>query len=199
MGHKIHPTGLRLGITQEHRSRWFADSNRYPELLQEDDQIRRYLTKTLANAGLAGIRIERKADQIELEIRTARPGVVVGRGGAGIETLREGLQKEIKTDRQIRVNVVEVDKVDAEAALIAEYIGQQLERRVSFRRVVRQAMQRAQRAGVKGIKVQVGGRLNGAEIARTECIAKAGCRCIHCVQISIMQPTRRQRHTASSV
>lgn len=168
MGHKIHPTGLRLGITQEHRSRWFADSNRYPELLQEDDQIRRYLTKTLANAGLAGIRIERKADQIELEIRTARPGVVVGRGGAGIETLREGLQKEIKTDRQIRVNVVEVDKVDAEAALIAEYIGQQLERRVSFRRVVRQAMQRAQRAGVKGIKVQVGGRLNGAEIARTE-------------------------------
>ena len=168
MGHKIHPTGLRLGITQEHRSRWFADSNRYPELLQEDDQIRRYLTKTLANAGLADIRIERKADQIELEIRTARPGVVVGRGGAGIETLREGLQKEIKTDRQIRVNVVEVDKVDAEAALIAEYIGQQLERRVSFRRVVRQAMQRAQRAGVKGIKVQVSGRLNGAEIARTE-------------------------------
>lgn len=168
MGHKIHPTGLRLGITQEHRSRWFADSNRYPELLQEDDQIRRYLTKTLANAGLAGIRIERKADQIELEIRTARPGVVVGRGGAGIETLREGLQKEIKTDRQIRVNVVEVDKVDAEAALIAEGIGQQLERRVSFRRVVRQAMQRAQRAGVKGIKVQVSGRLNGAEIARTE-------------------------------
>ena len=168
MGHKIHPTGLRLGITQEHRSRWFADSNRYPELLQEDDQIRRYLNKTLANAGLAGIRIERKADQIELEIRTARPGVVVGRGGAGIETLREGLQKEIKTDRQIRVNVIEVDKVDAEAALIAEYIGQQLERRVSFRRVVRQAMQRAQRAGVKGIKVQVSGRLNGAEIARTE-------------------------------
>lgn len=168
MGHKIHPTGLRLGITQEHRSRWFADSNRYPELLQEDDQIRRYLIKTLANAGLADIRIERKADQIELEIRTARPGVVVGRGGAGIETLREGLQKEIKTDRQIRVNVVEVDKVDAEAALIAEYIGQQLERRVSFRRVVRQAMQRAQRAGVKGIKVQVSGRLNGAEIARTE-------------------------------
>jgi len=168
VGHKIHPTGLRLGITQEHRSRWFADSNRYPELLQEDDQIRRYLTKTLANAGLAGIRIERKADQIELEIRTARPGVVVGRGGAGIETLREGLQKEIKTDRQIRVNVVEVDKVDAESALIAEYIGQQLERRVSFRRVVRQAMQRAQRAGVKGIKIQVSGRLNGAEIARTE-------------------------------
>lgn len=168
MGHKIHPTGLRLGITQEHRSRWFADSNRYPELLQEDDQIRRYLNKTLANAGLAGIRIERKADQIELEIRTARPGVVVGRGGAGIETLREGLQKELKTDRQIRVNVIEVDKVDAEAALIAEYIGQQLERRVSFRRVVRQAMQRAQRAGVKGIKIQVSGRLNGAEIARTE-------------------------------
>ncbi len=170
MGQKIHPIGFRLGITQEHRSRWFADAKRYPALLQEDHLIRQYINKNLANAGLADIRIERKADQIELEIRTARPGVVVGRGGAGIENLRQGLQKELSSygDRQIRINVVEVERVDAEAALIAEYIGQQLERRVSFRRVVRQAMQRAQRAGVKGIKVQVSGRLNGAEIARTE-------------------------------
>ena len=169
MGQKIHPTGLRLGITQEHRSRWYADKKRYPELLEEDFEIRKYVEKNLANAGISDVRIERKADQIDLEVRTARPGVVVGRGGAGIETLRTGLQKKIKDDsRQIRINVVEVARVDADAGLICEYITQQLERRVSFRRVVRQAIQRAQRAGVEGIKIQVSGRLNGAEIARTE-------------------------------
>ncbi len=169
MGQKIHPIGLRLGITQEHRSRWYADKNRYPELLEEDHQIREYVSKNLANAGISDVRIERKADQIDLEVRTARPGVVVGRGGAGIEALRVGLQKQIKDDsRQIRINVVEVAKVDADAGLICEYITQQLERRVSFRRVVRQAIQRAQRAGIEGIKIQVSGRLNGAEIARTE-------------------------------
>ncbi len=171
MGQKIHPTGFRLGITQEHRSRWFADSNRYSELLQEDHQIRQYIytDKSLSNAGISDIRIERKADQIDLEIRTARPGVVVGRGGSGIESLREGLQKELRdSNRQIRINVVEVARVDADAALVAEFIAQQLERRVSFRRVIRQAIQRAQRAGVEGIKIQVSGRLNGAEIARTE-------------------------------
>ena len=169
MGQKIHPTGLRLGITQEHRSRWYADKNRYPELLEEDHEIRKYVEKNLANAGISDVRIERKADQIDLEVRTARPGVVVGRGGSGIENLRAGLQKKIKDDsRQIRINVVEVARVDADAGLICEYITQQLERRVSFRRVVRQAIQRAQRAGVEGIKIQVSGRLNGAEIARTE-------------------------------
>ena len=123
----------------------------------------------MAHAGSSDVNIERKADQLDLEVRTARPGVVVGRGGAGIEALRAGLQKQIKDDsRQIRINVVEVAKVDADAGLICEYITQQLERRVSFRRVVRQAIQRAQRAGVEGIKIQVSGRLNGAEIARTE-------------------------------
>ncbi|MGI0485330.1 30S ribosomal protein S3 [Pantanalinema rosaneae CENA516] len=169
MGQKIHPTGFRLGIIQDHRSRWFADTNRYPELLQEDYKIRRFVEKNLSSAGISEVRIERKADQIDLEVRTARPGVVVGRGGAGIESLRSGLQKELGgSDRQIRINVVEVARVDADAALIAEYIAQQLERRVSFRRVVRQAIQRAQRAGIEGIKVQVSGRLNGAEIARPE-------------------------------
>lgn len=168
MGQKIHPIGFRLGITQEHRSRWFADTKRYPELLQEDHKIRQYVEKNLSNAGISMIRIERKADQIDLEIHTARPGVVVGRGGSGIETLRVGLQSALGSNRTIRINVIEVTRVDADAELIAEYIAQQLERRVSFRRVVRQAIQRAQRAEVQGIKVQVSGRLNGAEIARTE-------------------------------
>lgn len=168
MGQKIHPIGFRLGITQEHRSRWFADSKRYPEVLQEDYKIRQYVEDKLNNAGISEIRIERKADQIDLEVHTARPGVVVGRGGSGIENLRTGLQSALGSNRQIRINVIEVARVDADAGLIAEYIAQQLERRVSFRRVVRQAIQRAQRADVHGIKIQVSGRLNGAEIARTE-------------------------------
>jgi len=168
VGQKIHPVGFRLGITQEHRSRWFADAKQYPELLQEDYKIRQYVEKNLGNAGISQVRIERKADQIELEVHTARPGVVVGRGGTGIESLRTGLQTALGGNRSIRINVVEVARVDAEAGLIGEYIAQQLERRVSFRRVVRQAIQRAQRAEVQGIKVQVSGRLNGAEIARTE-------------------------------
>lgn len=170
MGQKIHPVGFRLGITKEHLSRWYADTKLYPERLQEDYKIRQYVEKNLNNAGISAIRIERKADQIDLEIHTARPGVVVGRGGTGIEALRTSLQEELGGNRQIRINVIEVQRVDADAVLIAEYIAQQLERRVSFRRVVRQAIQRAQRAEVQGIKVQISGRLNGAEIARTEWI-----------------------------
>lgn len=168
MGQKIHPVGFRLGITKEHQSCWYADTKRYPELLQEDRRIRDYVSKELNNAGISQVKIERKADQIDLAIHTARPGVVVGRGGTGIEKLRTELQGLVGNNRQIRINVIEVAKVDADAVLIAEYITQQLERRVSFRRVVRQAIQRAQRAEVKGIKIQVSGRLNGAEIARTE-------------------------------
>ncbi len=170
MGQKIHPIGFRLGITQEHRSRWYADTRRYSEVLQEDHIIRQHIEKdaTLSTAGISKVRIERKADQVELEIHTARPGVVVGRQGSGIELIRQALLKKLGTDRQIRINVIEIAKVDADAALIAEFIAQQLARRVSFRRVVRQAIQRAQRAEVKGIKIQVGGRLNGAEIARSE-------------------------------
>lgn len=167
MGQKVHPIGLRLGITREHRSRWFAKAGEYPTLLAEDFEIRKYIEQKLASGGIADIEIERKADQVEISIRTARPGVVVGRGGAGIEELKGNLEKLIGR-RQIRINVVEVQRVDAEARLIAEYITGQLERRVAFRRAVRQAVQRAQRAGVQGIKVMVAGRLNGAEIARSE-------------------------------
>lgn len=168
MGQKIHPIGFRLGTTREHLSCWYAEPKRYPKLVQEDKIIRDHLEKQLSNAGISKIRIERKAEQVELELYTARPGVVVGRGGSGIEALRTNLQSMLGSSRQIRVNVVEVAKVDADAVLVSEYIAQQLERRVSFRRVVRQAIQRAQRAEVKGIKIQVSGRLNGAEIARTE-------------------------------
>lgn len=170
MGQKVHPIGFRLGITKEHSSCWYADKKNYPKLLQEDYQIRQYIDKNLANASIADVRIERKADQIDLSIHTARPGVVVGKGGQGIEKIRTDLQTLLKNQRQVRVNVIEVTNVDASAALMAEFLTSQLERRVSFRRVVRQAIQRAQKAEVLGIKIQVSGRLNGAEIARTEWI-----------------------------
>lgn len=168
MGQKIHPIGLRLGITREHQSRWYAEGKRYPELLKEDYKIRQHIEKKLSGASISTVRVERKADQIDLAIYTARPGVVVGRAGKGIEDIRTELQGLLGAHRQIRVNVLEIARPDADAGLIAEYIAGQLERRVSFRRVVRQSIQRAQRAEVKGIKIQVSGRLNGAEIARTE-------------------------------
>lgn len=170
MGQKVHPTGFRLGITKDHKSCWYAEKKQYPALLQEDHKIRQYIEKNLDNAGISDVRIERKADQIDLSIHTARPGVVVGRGGAGIEKIRTELQALLNNQRQFRINVIEVSEVDADANLMAEFIVGQLERRVSFRRVVRQAIQRAQKAEVQGIKIQVSGRLNGAEIARTEWI-----------------------------
>ena len=130
MGNKINPTGFRLGITQEHRSKWFATSKTYPILLQEDYKIRNFIQKKYSSAGISDVLIARKADQLELELKTARPGVIVGRQGSGIEELRAGIQKTIgDRTRQVRINVVEVERVDADAYLLAEYIAQQLEKR----------------------------------------------------------------------
>ena len=168
MGQKTHPLGFRLGITQKHRSSWFEPKESYPSILEEDYKIRTYIEKTLSSAGISKIEIHRKSDQIELEIHTSRPGVIVGRSGSNIEKLKEDLNKNLKTFRQIRINVTELAKADSDASLIAEFIAQQLEKRVAFRRATRQAIQKAQRLNIQGIKVQVSGRLNGAEIARSE-------------------------------
>ena len=168
MGQKTHPLGFRLGITQKHRSSWFEPKESYPQILEEDYKIRTYLEKSLSSAGISKIEIHRKSDQIELEIHTSRPGVIVGRSGTNIEKLKEDLNKNLKKSRQIRINVTELTKADSDASLIAEFIAQQLEKRVAFRRATRQAIQKAQRLNIQGIKVQVSGRLNGAEIARSE-------------------------------
>jgi len=168
VGQKTHPLGFRLGITQKHRSSWFELKESYPEILEEDYKIRTYLEKSLSSAGISKIEIHRKSDQIELEIHTSRPGVIVGRSGTNIEKLKEDLNKNLKKSRQIRINVTELTKADSDASLIAEFIAQQLEKRVAFRRATRQAIQKAQRLNIQGIKVQVSGRLNGAEIARSE-------------------------------
>jgi small subunit ribosomal protein S3 len=168
MGQKIHPLGFRLRITQTHRSSWFASNNEYPAILQEDYAIRDYIKVNLSSAGISKVEIHRKSNQVELEIHTSRPGIIVGRSGSGIDTIKEDLKKFVNKTKQIRINVTELKNIDADASLIAEFIAQQLEKRVAFRRATRQAIQKAQRANVQGIKVQVSGRLNGAEIARSE-------------------------------
>jgi small subunit ribosomal protein S3 len=170
MGQKTHPLGFRLGITQQHRSSWFELKESYSSSLEEDYKIRKHIESTLSSAGISKIEIHRKSDQIELNIHTSRPGIIVGKSGAGIEKLKEELSKSLHPNlsTQLRINVTELARADSDASLIAEFISQQLEKRVAFRRATRQAIQKAQRLNVQGIKVQVSGRLNGAEIARSE-------------------------------
>jgi len=140
----------------------------YSSSLEEDYKIRKHIESTLSSAGISKIEIHRKSDQIELNIHTSRPGIIVGKSGSGIEKLKEELSKSLHSSKQLRINVSELTKADSDASLIAEFIAQQLEKRVAFRRATRQAIQKAQRLNVQGIKVQVSGRLNGAEIARSE-------------------------------
>nr|QCI07366.1 ribosomal protein S3 [Leiomenia cribrosa] len=170
MGQKTHPLGFRIGITQSHKSCWYSKMRKYPIFLQEDYKIRSYINKKFNMASIALIYISRKVDQIEININTARPGMILGKMGAGIENLRKELSKKLQNNKQIRINILEIAEPDREASLIADFITQQLEKRIAFRRAVRQGIQRAQKSKIKGIKVQVSGRLNGAEIARSEWI-----------------------------
>jgi len=165
MGQKVHPYGFRLGITQDWKSRWFSRKN-YPDLIQEDRKIRQLIRKQLAAAGIADIQIERKSNNVAVTIYTAKPGMVVGRGGKNIEELRQRLHQEL--GRKVQLNVEEVKSIESNAQLIAESAAIQLEKRVAFRRVMKQTMSRAMASGAQGIKIMVAGRLGGAEIARTE-------------------------------
>ncbi len=170
MGQKTHPLGFRLGITKEHRSAWYANYNQYSNLLQEDDQIRTYLNKLAKAASISDIKINRNGlgDQIQLNIETGRPGALVGESGLGIENLLKNIKKLLPSDRQITINIIEVEKVNLNASLIGDLVVKQLEDRVAFRRAIREALQAAHEDNVSGIKIQVSGRLNGAEIARSE-------------------------------
>lgn len=170
MGQKTHPLGFRLGITQDHRSAWYANLREYANLLKEDDQIRTYLNQFTKTASISNVHISRNSlsDQIKLTIETGRPGVLVGENGTGIKNLLTNLKKILPTTRQITIKVSEVEKVSLDAALLGDLVVKQLEDRIPFRRAVREAMQQAQDNNVSGIKIQVSGRLNGAEIARSE-------------------------------
>ena len=165
MGQKVNPIGLRLGVNRTWDSRWFADSG-YAKLLHEDLRLREYLHKRLAQAGVARIVIERPAKRARITIHTARPGVVIGKKGADIEKLRRDLQR--MTGDEVHLNIVEIRKPEIDARLVAENIAQQLERRVAFRRAMKRSVQSAMRLGALGIRVMCGGRLGGAEIARSE-------------------------------
>ena len=167
MGQKVHPTGFRLGTTENWRSRWYADKKKYAQAVGSDLAIRKFLEKRLSNAALSRVEIERAGDKVTVTIYTARPGMLIGKGGAGIEEIKAAVSKEI--GKPISVNIMEIRDADADAQLVAENIAAQLEKRISYRRAMKQAMQRAmQKPGVKGIKLMCAGRLGGAEIARSE-------------------------------
>ena len=172
MGQKTHPLGFRLGITQEHKSTWYANFNQYANVLKEDDTIRTYLNSIAKSNSISNVRINRNGlnDQIQLNIETGKPGILVGDLGAGLETLLTNVKKLLPKNRQLTINVFEVEKVDLDASLLANLVAEQLEKRIAFRRAIREALQKAQKQNVNGIKIQVSGRLNGAEIARSEWI-----------------------------
>ena len=166
MGQKVNPHGLRVGVIKDWDSKWYANKKDFGDLLVEDDQIRKYIKKKLYISGISRIEIERAANRIKLNIHTAKPGMVIGKGGSGVEAVRKDLEK--MTGKRVNVNVEEVKVPEKDAQLVAENIAGQLERRISFRRAMKQAMQRSTRAGIKGIKTSVAGRLGGADMARTE-------------------------------
>jgi len=165
VGQKVHPYGFRLGYNKGWRSRWFS-GKKYAELLHEDLALRGELKKRLGHAGVSAIDIERAANKLKVNIHTSRPGIIIGRKGAEVDRLRDEIRK--RTQRDVFINIVEIDKPEIDAQLVAENITQQLVRRIAFRRAMRKAVESAQRFGAKGIRVRVAGRLNGAEIARSE-------------------------------
>ncbi len=166
MGQKVNPHGLRVGVIKDWSSRWYAKDKEFGDLLVEDYKIREYIKKTQYATGISRVEIERSANRVTLFIYTGKPGRIIGKGGAGIDQLRKALVK--MTGKQININVMEVKNVDCDAQLVAENIAQQLEKRIAFRKAMKNAIARAMRSGAEGIKTTCSGRLNGAEIARSE-------------------------------
>ncbi|HOQ01317.1 MAG TPA: 30S ribosomal protein S3 [Acetivibrio clariflavus] len=166
MGQKVNPHGLRIGIIKDWDTKWYAGKKNFSEYLVEDFKIRKFIKKKLYSAGISRIEIERAANKIKVNVNTAKPGIVIGKGGAGIEELRKQLEK--LTKKNVLINITEIKVPELDAQIVAESIASQLEKRISFRRAMKQAMSRAMKLGAKGIKTQVAGRIGGAEIARTE-------------------------------
>ena len=172
MGQKTHPLGFRLGITQEHKSTWYANLNQYANVLEEDNKIRTYINTIAKINNISNVQICRNSlnDQIQLNIKTGKPGILVGDLGNGLKKLLTDIKKLLPSNRQVTIKVFEIKNVDLDAKLLGELIAEQLEKRVAFKRAMRDALQRAQKQHVNGIKIQVSGRLNGAEMARSEWI-----------------------------
>ena len=166
MGQKVHPNGIRVGVIRDWSSKWYADSKNFSDYLVEDHKIREYVKKKLFISGISKIEIERTAKFVKVNVYTAKPGLVIGKGGNISEALKAELEKMIK--KEVNLNIIEVKNIDTDAQLVAESIANQLERRISFRRAMKQSMQKAMKAGALGIKTAVSGRLGGADMARTE-------------------------------
>ncbi|MBS4210546.1 30S ribosomal protein S3 [Bacillus sp. FJAT-50079] len=165
MGQKVNPIGMRIGVIRDWESRWYAEKD-YATLLHEDIKVREYIAQRLADASVSKVEIERAANRINITVHTAKPGMVIGKGGSEVEALRKALNQ--LTNKRVHINIIEIKRADLDAKLVAENIARQLENRVSFRRAQKQAIQRTMRAGALGIKTQVSGRLGGADIARAE-------------------------------
>jgi len=172
MGQKTHPLGFRLGIIQEHKSTWYANLNQYANVLEEDDKIRTYINTISKVNNISNIQICRNSlnDQIQLNIKTGKPGILVGELGSGLKKVLTDVKKLLPSTRDVTIKVFEIENVDLDAKLLGELIAEQLEKRVAFKRAMREALQRSQKQNVNGIKIQVSGRLNGAEMARSEWI-----------------------------
>ena len=166
MGQKVHPNGIRVGVIRDWNSKWYADSKNFSDYLIEDYEIRKYVKKKLYVSGISKIEIERTAKAVKVNVYTAKPGLVIGKGGNLSEALKAELEKMIK--KEVNLNIVEVKNIDIDAQLVAENIAGQLERRISFRRAMKQCMQKSLKSGALGIKTAVSGRLGGADMARTE-------------------------------
>lgn len=169
MGQKVHPRGLRIGITEDWRSNWYADKKEFGSLLIEDQKIRKYVKKNYQFAAIPVVQIERTREEARVTLHTARPGLIIGRKGSGIDKLKDELEE--LTGRQITIKIKEVNKPELDAQLVAESVAEQLMRRAAFRRTLRKAMDTSTNAGAEGFKIQISGRLAGAEIARTESIS----------------------------
>ena len=165
MGRKVHPYGFRVGITKDWQSKWFSE-RQYAELVQEDMRLRRLVMRRLPDAGISSILIDRNANQLNLTVRTAKPGIVIGRGGQNVEQLRGALERS--TERRVRLNIEEIRVPELDSALVARSVADQLERRVAFRRAMKQSVQRTMQRGALGCRVKIGGRLGGSEMSRQE-------------------------------
>jgi small subunit ribosomal protein S3 len=168
MGQKVNPIGFRVGINKDHLSKWYANNKNYADLLMEDLNLRAFLKKKLYNAGIARIEIERFAGKVKVNIHTAKPGIIIGRGGRGIDDLRETVERFLKKPGMVTLNVAEIRSAEMEAQLVAESIAQQIEKRIADKRAMRQSMQRTMKIGAKGMKITCSGRLAGSEMARVE-------------------------------
>ena len=169
MGRKVHPTGFRLGVVKNWQTRWYAEGEEYGELLEEDRAIRELIRKESPNAGVSLIEIERFPNQVSATIHTAKPGIIIGRKGAGVNSLKKKIE-DLTGNKRIRIEVEEIEKPELDAYLVAENIAEQLSRRISFKRAMRQAMTRAMRAGAEGIMITCSGRLGGSEMARKDSV-----------------------------